>query len=66
MRYKSKVSKLINQSRNNLDNLERQVRAMRGLNGEALEELLGFIQSTQGQRQNAEQLVELENEDHSI
>jgi len=66
MRYKSKVSKLINQSRNNLDNLERQVRAMRGLNGEALEELLGFIQSTQGQLQNAEQLVELENEDHSI
>ena len=66
MRYKTKVSKLIHQSRNNLDNLERQVRAMRGLNSEAREELLGFIESTQGQLKNAEQLVELENEDHSL
>lgn len=66
MRYKTKVSKLIHQSRNNLDNLERQVRAMRGLSSEAREELLGFIQSTQGQLKNAEELVELENEDHSI
>lgn len=66
MRYKSKVARLLRQSTNQLDNLERHIRGMRNLSNAQREEILGLIESTKSQVGDAEELVELEDEYHGV
>lgn len=66
MRYKSKVAKLLRQSQNQVDNLERHVRGMRNLSNQQREQILGMLNSINSQVGDAEELVELEEEYHGV
>jgi len=66
MRYKSKVARLLRQSKNQVDNLERHIRGMKNLNSSQREEILGLLDSINSQVGDAEELVELEDEYHGV
>jgi len=65
MKYKSPVERQLRQAENQLDNLEKQLNALR-LPPEQTDALVGLANTAKGQVENARKKVELEDEYHGV